>query len=214
MGTASPARGGGDVPDPKPTCRISQLLANDVTSLWLLSDDSRITRVAKSSGTGFPLTPVGSGVGVASIAADSLRVSFGAGQTREISYIEKTDPTNAVRLFAANQNVANAIVTDETLVDWTTDPGGAMVKLARAAPGTAPTVLASGLSAPTALAQDATSLFVAVGGDGTGVRVPKAGGPTEVLASGLALPCGVAADTRAAYWTECEGGKVGGGRRR
>jgi hypothetical protein len=71
----------------------------------------------------------------------------------------------------------------------------------------AATQLATGLSSPTAIALDATSVYW-LDDAGTVSKVPKAGGAVTVLASGLVGPRDLAVDATSVYWTEQQGGTV------
>jgi hypothetical protein len=61
--------------------------------------------------------------------------------------------------------------------------------------------LAGGLAAPTGLAVDATHLYVANSGDGTVMRVPKAGGNVQQLVSGWQNVVGVAVSGTSLFWS-------------
>ena len=72
-----------------------------------------------------------------------------------------------------------------------------------------PTILASGLNWPGALAIDATDVYFTRGGtsannysDGAVMKVPIEGGMPIMLASGQRSPSGIAVDTSAVYWTD------------
>lgn len=73
--------------------------------------------------------------------------------------------------------------------------------------GGAAVTLASDAIAPSGLAISGTDVFYTLAGDrdnatGSVVRVPKAGGPTEVLAQNLPWPHAIVAGESAVYWLE------------
>jgi hypothetical protein len=75
--------------------------------------------------------------------------------------------------------------------------------------GGSPTVLASGLDAPTGIAMTATHVYWASSSmNGAVMRVPLAGGTPTAIATGLAMPAGIAVDAANVYWTNSEGGTV------
>jgi hypothetical protein len=67
-----------------------------------------------------------------------------------------------------------------------------------------PLTLASGLGNPTGVAVDATHVYVTTYGDNTVLRVPKAGGTPEILATGQTKARGVVVDGDTLYWADAD----------
>jgi hypothetical protein len=86
-----------------------------------------------------------------------------------------------------------------------TAPGGSSTMWGGLTVMAAVTRIATGLSSPTAIALDGTSVYW-LDDAGTVSKVPKAGGAVTVLASGLVAPRDLAVDGTSVYWTES--GKV------
>ncbi len=102
------------------------------------------------------------------------------------------------------QNHPLGIALDSKYVYWVNNKDGAVLRLARTAkPITKAETLASGMSSPERLAVDAshvyfTSLFVDASKI---VRVPLAGGPTEMFAIDERHPRDILLDATHVYWT-------------
>lgn len=71
--------------------------------------------------------------------------------------------------------------------------------------------LAGSLAAPTALALDATYVYVANSGDNTVVRIPKTGGNVEQLVTGWSTMLGVTVSGTSLFWSSNTGFGDGGG---
>jgi hypothetical protein len=88
---------------------------------------------------------------------------------------------------------------------WTSVSNGMVLGAAKA--GGASTMLASGLSAPTGVAVDASGVYVVENGAGNVDFVPLAGGSMKVLVTGLSGPRSITTDATSIYWTN-DGGDV------
>jgi hypothetical protein len=70
--------------------------------------------------------------------------------------------------------------------------------------GGTPVTLVSGQQDPWAIAVDATSLYWVDSGNGTVLKMPKAGGAVTTLASGQSAPLAIAVDGTSVYWSNIE----------
>ncbi len=102
--------------------------------------------------------------------------------------------------------VPYAIAVDATSVYFTTEIGGAVMKVPLG--GGSPTTLAAGQTEPFGIAVDAAYVYWTAFGDGTVMKVPLNGGTATVLASGQLQPFGIAIDAANVYWTNYGDGTV------
>jgi hypothetical protein len=108
----------------------------------------------------------------------------------------------------APTKVAFGVALDATNVYWADAGDGTVRKVPIG--GGAVKVLASGLSGPTNLAVDATTVYVTTGtqggnGDGSIVKFPIEGGNATTLVAHENNPSGIAVDETSVYWTTLEG---------
>jgi hypothetical protein len=121
--------------------------------------------------------------------ADAVRVVPAAGGT----------PTS----LAADTNGAGAIALDDANVYWLNSKGGRLMKVAKA--GGAPTAIDSGFVYPTALAVDASGVYVAdlpTSGRGLLVRTPLDGGQRDVLLDAIGGIRAIVLDGGSVFWVD------------
>ncbi len=102
--------------------------------------------------------------------------------------------------------VPYGIAVDGANVYWTTEMGGAVMKVPTG--GGTPTTLASGQTEPFGIAVDGANVYWTARGDGTVMKVPIAGGTPTPLASAQTEPFGIAVDGANVYWTDNGSGTV------
>jgi hypothetical protein len=189
------------------SCYRHRAVRADTSDVYVLSAFGAVARASKVSGSAFtPLSADGVADDLLALSRDYVYVSDT--RTRSILRFEKANVSASQRLFAGEQDLPRAIVTDATHVYWVTSPAGRVSRLAHDTPGGAPLVLADKQDAPIAVALDAASVYFANAGDGTIARVPKdTPGIPEVIGR-VEAPCGLAADDRAVYVTDCKAGTV------
>lgn len=185
-------------------CYGGRALRADATNLYRLGAFGQIERRPKQDGAWVELSanrPSRTGFGLG-----GLFLYFGDSTDRAVHQMDTTD--NQSRLFAADQNAPVAIEVDGSAVYWITNPGGTVARLSADSAGQPAEILASRQPNLTALAVTATHVWFTAAGDGTLKRVRKSGGEPEVVVSGLKVPCGVAADERDVFVTDCEAGTI------
>jgi sugar lactone lactonase YvrE len=111
-----------------------------------------------------------------------------------------------IETLSAGVGNVTGLAVDATSVYWCTG-GGSILKapLTGVPDGGAPTVLATGINFPNAVAVDANAVYVADYSDGTVLSLPLAGvpdgGAPAILVSGLSEPAGLAVDGTTLYIT-------------
>jgi len=140
--------------------------------------------------------PVGGFVFVVSTANRILRITRGGAG-------------NAFEVFADAQPGPQDLASDGAFVYWVNDGGTVMKRAVDAAlEAGAPTPLATAQSTPWRIALDAKHAYWTNLGTKNVVRVPKEGGPVELVASGVDDPRAIAVDDSGVFIADRSGGKV------
>ncbi len=248
---------GGTVSTLSPSQPFPMGLAIDATNLYvwnsgtfsggsaLNNGDGTVVQLALAGGA---TTTLATGMTVAfnapylnAVTHDASRVYWvtGGPSTTGAINVAPIGGGSAAQVLYGNQAFPEAVVTDGTTLYWgnwgTYDAqgnynnDGAILKAPNAG-GSSPVTLASGLSAPAALAVDGTNVYwtnigkLSAGGlpaPGTGsvMQVAIAGGTPKTLASNQSVPLGIAVSGSTVTWAEfvlsapgaIESAPVGGG---
>ncbi len=109
----------------------------------------------------------------------------------------------APAVYAADQPTPRGIAVDDTYLYWVTADDGVLHRVAKGDPDAGPPEnLAGDLPEPGEIALYGDWIYVASTANGGAIlRAPKAGGPSETVATSQAGAQGIAADATGVYWT-------------
>ena len=187
------------------SCYRDRAVRIDSTHVYTLGSNGALGVAPKVPG---PRQEGGGDSSAFALGLSSDRIYFSSANSQSILQADKVSPMSTQRLFAALQNTAAAIETDANDVYWIATPANTASRLSRSTPGATPTVLAGSLPSPIALALDTTSLWITTQDDGAVRRIAKSGGGAQVVGTGFAAPCGIAADDTEVYVADCVRGTI------
>ncbi len=191
---------------PAPNCYAGQGVRAAEGDVYYLGGGGQIWRFAAATmANAEKLTAEHPDAGAMAVGPDAIYLAVAA--DRSIVEVERTTPY-LERLFAPDQDVARAIVTDESRVYWVTSPAGTAASGSVGGAGQAPAVLSSTHRGANAVAVDRRFVYVTDASSGTLSRIDKAGGPAVVLLSAMVEPCSVVADDVAVYVADCAAGTI------
>lgn len=159
---------------------------------WTFADDlTGLTRTSLATGT-FP-----------NVDAASVYVAS-ANQIQRLGKVADA----GIDVVADQQLAIRGLALDATTLYWALE-GGQILAIDKTATVGTPRVLATGQAGPSSLAIDTDGVYFTNAGDGTVARVPKAGGPVQIVARDQAAPRALRADDAGLVWVNSTGDVVG-----
>jgi hypothetical protein len=199
---------GAPVPFVAPEPYPSHLVSDSAALYWIGPTGIRTATLAGAQATTLAAETCPEG-----LATDGVSVFF----------TDRCETADAVRAvpsaggsptsLAADTNGSGAIAIDDANVYWLNANGGRLMKVAKA--GGAPRAIDSGFVDPTALAVDASGVYIAdlpTTGRGQLVRVPLDGGPRELLFEGRGEIRAIVLDASHVFWVDQGGTSARAGR--
>lgn len=184
-------------------CGLTSAIAIDLADVSAAISSGDIVLLPKPGGS----LPLASGLAEPSALASTNEDLFvGSASGKSIVRVPKS--ADAGSPFAPSAGIVRDVVADEARVYWLAGDGTVYAKARTADAAQAPTVLATGQTAPLHLAADATRLFWTASGDGVVRSVAKAGGDVVTVADHENDPFDVAVDANHVYWTARAGGAL------